>query len=80
MLVGLAVRVGRQSPISGGLLGYFDSVSLSYPFRTGWKFDLMGGVPANPLVSAPAERLAAVTRGAMCNRRTRGIIPSSSPT
>ena len=56
---GLAVRVGRQSPISGGLLGFFDGVSLTYPIRTGWKFDLMGGVPANPVVSAPAERLAA---------------------
>jgi len=56
---GLAVRVGRQSAISGGLLGLFDGVSLTYPFKPGWKVDLMGGVPANPLVSAPSERLLA---------------------
>ena len=56
---GLAVRIGRQSSISGGLLGLFDGVSLTYPVTPGWKVDLMGGVPANPLVSAPSERLLA---------------------
>lgn len=56
---GLAVRVGRQSPINGGLLGMFDGVSLSYPVRQGLRLDVMGGVPANPLLSAPAERLFA---------------------
>jgi hypothetical protein len=56
---GIAVRLGRQSPISGGLLGFFDGVSMTYPVSTGWKFDLMGGVPANPPVSAPQERLLA---------------------
>ena len=56
---GIAVRVGRQSSISGGLLGLFDGVSATYPVATGWKVDVMGGVPANPLVSAPSERLLA---------------------
>jgi hypothetical protein len=56
---GLAVRLGRQSPISGGLLGFFDGVSMTYPVGKGFKFDLMGGVPANPPVSAPQERLLA---------------------
>jgi hypothetical protein len=56
---GIAVRVGRQSSISGGLLGLFDGVSATYPVTTGLKVDLMGGVPANPLVSAPSERLLA---------------------
>lgn len=56
---GIAVRIGRQSSISGGLLGLFDGVSATYPVTTGWKIDLMGGVPANPLVSAPSERLLA---------------------
>jgi tetratricopeptide (TPR) repeat protein len=56
---GLAVRLGRQSPISGGLLGLFDGASLSYPFAQGWKVDVMGGVPASPLVSLPSERLLA---------------------
>ena len=56
---GLAARVGRQSAINGGLLGMFDGVSLTYPVRQGLRVNLMGGVPANPLVSAPAERLFA---------------------
>lgn len=56
---GLAVRAGRQSPISGGLLGLFDGVSLVYPIRDGVKLDIMGGVPASALVSAPSERLFA---------------------
>jgi hypothetical protein len=56
---GLAVRGGRQSAISGGLLGLFDGVSLSYPLRSGIKIDVMGGVPANTLVSSPSQRLLA---------------------
>ena len=56
---GLAVRLGRQSPINGGLLGLFDGVSLSYPVRPGIRVNLMGGVPANPLVTAPAEVMLA---------------------
>jgi hypothetical protein len=56
---GLAVRAGRQSPISGGLLGLFDGVSMAYPIAQGLKLDVMGGVPASALVSAPGERLFA---------------------
>jgi hypothetical protein len=55
----LAVRAGRQTPIGGGLLGLFDGVSLTYPVAEKFKFDLMGGVPANVLVSAPSQRLLA---------------------
>lgn len=58
-LGGLAVRAGRQSPISGGLLGLFDGLSLVYPVAEGVKLDLMGGVPASALVTAPSERLFA---------------------
>ncbi|MDE2501678.1 MAG: hypothetical protein KGL18_01690, partial [Burkholderiales bacterium] len=58
-LAGLALRVGRQSPISGGLLGLFDGVSLAYPVGAGVRVDVMGGVPASPLVSAPGETLFA---------------------
>jgi len=56
---GLSLRVGRQSAISGGLLGLFDGASLTYPVTQGWKLDLMGGAPSNPLVNAPQERMAA---------------------
>ena len=57
--IGLALRVGRQSPIGGGLLGLFDGASLAYTLTPNWKVDVMGGAPANPLVSAPSERLFA---------------------
>lgn len=56
---GLAVRLGRQSAISGGLLGLFDGVSMTYPVTQSVKVDLMGGVPANSLVSSPSQRLLA---------------------
>ena len=56
---GLGLRVGRQSAISGGLIGLFDGASMVVPVRRGLKVDLMAGVPANALVSAPAQRLAA---------------------
>ncbi|MDD5336724.1 MAG: hypothetical protein PHS32_23545 [Rhodoferax sp.] len=56
---GMAARVGRQSAINGGLLGMFDGVSLTYPVRPGLRVNVMGGAPANPLVSAPGERLFA---------------------
>ncbi|MBP5991185.1 MAG: hypothetical protein KA766_14370 [Piscinibacter sp.] len=56
---GLAIRVGRQTAISGGLLGLFDGVSLAYPVGQGFKIDVMGGKPANNLVSAPGQRLFA---------------------
>jgi hypothetical protein len=56
---GMAVRLGRQSAIGGGLLGLFDGASLAYPVTPGWKVDVMGGAPTNALVNAPQERLAA---------------------
>jgi tetratricopeptide (TPR) repeat protein len=56
---GLAIRAGRQTPVSGGLLGIFDGVSVTVPFAQGWKVDLMGGTPANPMLSAPSQRLLA---------------------
>lgn len=58
---GLGVRVGRQSAISSGLLGLFDGASMVYPVRSGVKLNLMGGVPANTLVSAPSQRLLAAS-------------------
>jgi hypothetical protein len=56
---GMAVRLGRQSAISGGLIGLFDGVSFVYPMHNSLKFDVMAGVPASVLVSAPKQRLFA---------------------
>jgi len=56
---GLAVRLGRQTPTAGGLLGLFDGASVTVPLGQGLKVDVMGGVPANPLLSAPSQQLLA---------------------
>lgn len=57
---GLALRMGRQSAINGGLLGLFDGLSVTYPLQQqGMRVNVMGGVPANTLVSAPSQRLGA---------------------
>lgn len=56
---GLALRAGRQSPIGGGLLGLFDGVSATATPMAGVRTSIMGGVPANTLVSAPGEKLFA---------------------
>lgn len=55
---GMTVRLGRQSPVNGGLLGVFDGVAVSYPFQErGLRVDVMGGVPANTLVKASSQRM-----------------------
>ncbi len=55
----LDLRVGRQTAVGGGLLGLFDGLSGGYPLTPKLKLSVMGGVPANQLVSAPSQRLAA---------------------
>ena len=54
----LDLRVGRQSAIGGSLFGLFDGVSLAMPLWNKIKLNAMAGVPANTLVTAPAQRLA----------------------
>jgi len=56
----MAVRLGRQSAIGGSLFGLFDGVSLAVPLSPQFKLDVMGGVPANTLVTAPSQRLMGV--------------------
>jgi tetratricopeptide (TPR) repeat protein len=56
----LDLRVGRQSSIAGSLFGIFDGVSAGMPFGSNFKLDAMAGVPANTLVSAPAQSMAGV--------------------
>src|SRR5882672_10963220 len=55
----LDLRLGRQTAVGGGLLGLFDGVSAGYSITPKLKLSAMGGVPANQLVSAPSQRLAA---------------------
>jgi len=42
---GASARLGRQSSSSGGVLGRFDGVSLSYRARPRWKYNLVAGYP-----------------------------------
>ena len=56
----MGLRVGRQSAIGGSLFGLFDGISLTMPVANQFKLSGTLGVPANTLVSAPAQRLAGV--------------------
>jgi hypothetical protein len=38
-------KIGRQSGSSGGVLGRFDGVKLSYKFLPKWRINLVGGTP-----------------------------------
>ncbi|HET9208057.1 MAG TPA: hypothetical protein VFO28_17585, partial [Burkholderiaceae bacterium] len=44
---GYAVRLGRQSPQGGGVLGRFDGVAASYLVRPKLKLGAVGGIPAD---------------------------------
>jgi hypothetical protein len=52
MLRGTSIRLGRQSPLGGGVLGRFDGVSGSYGFAPKWKVNLVGGVPTDKLLDS----------------------------
>jgi hypothetical protein len=41
------------------MLGMFDGLSLTYPVKQGVRVNLMGGIPASPLVNSPNERMYA---------------------
>ena len=56
----VGLRLGRQSAISGSLFGLFDGASLSVPVTSDLRFSGSVGVPANTLVSAPAQQLYGV--------------------
>jgi len=53
----VGLRLGRQSAISGSLFGLFDGASLSVPISSDLRFSGSMGVPANMLVTAPAQQL-----------------------
>ncbi len=48
--LGTQVRLGRQSPLGGGVLGRFDGVQASYAFKPRWKVGVVGGVPTDELL------------------------------
>lgn len=71
---GYSVRLGRQSPSGGGVMGRFDGVQASYGFRPKWKVSAVAGVPSDALfdtrrsfqgVSVDSESLLSNLGGAL---------------
>jgi hypothetical protein len=55
--MGLLARIGRQVNNTGGILGTFDGVFLSWQFRPSWAIDAAVGYPVNLLTIAPQTDL-----------------------
>lgn len=49
LIDGYSVRLGRQSPTGGGVLGRFDGAQASYTIAPKWKVAAVAGVPSEPL-------------------------------
>jgi tetratricopeptide (TPR) repeat protein len=49
---GTSFRVGRQSPLGGGVLGRFDGAQASYAFQPKWKASVVAGVPTDTLLES----------------------------
>jgi hypothetical protein len=47
---GTSFRLGRQTPLGGGVLGRFDGVQAGYAFRPRWKANVVAGVPSDKLL------------------------------
>jgi tetratricopeptide (TPR) repeat protein len=47
---GTSFRVGRQSPLGGGVLGRFDGVQAGYAFKPRWKASVVAGAPTDTLL------------------------------
>ena len=50
--LGTSVRLGRQTPLGGGVLGRFDGVQASYTFQPRWKASAVLGKPTDSLLDA----------------------------
>ncbi len=47
---GLQMRLGRQSPTGGGVMGRFDGVQAGYRFAPRWRVNAVAGAPTDPLL------------------------------
>lgn len=75
MLRGTQVRLGRQTPLGGGVLGRFDGVTAGYLFAPRWKANIVAGSPSDKLnattrrrfwgLSVDAEALSAHSSGSL---------------
>jgi hypothetical protein len=50
--LGTQVRLGRQSPTGGGVLGRFDGVQAGYSFAPKWRVNAVAGVPFDKLLDS----------------------------
>jgi tetratricopeptide (TPR) repeat protein len=48
---GLSAKVGRQSGVTGGLIGRFDGAILGYDVSPKWRVNVAGGVPVDTIVN-----------------------------
>ncbi|MFG6468170.1 tetratricopeptide repeat protein [Roseateles sp. BYS87W] len=47
---GAQLRLGRQSPTGGGVMGRFDGVQAGYRFAPRWRVNAVAGAPTDPLL------------------------------
>lgn len=52
MLYGTAVKLGRQSPTGGGILGRFDGAQVGYTFLPKWRVNAVVGQPTEDLLNS----------------------------
>lgn len=52
LTLGTNVRLGRQSPTGGGVLGRFDGVTAGYAFVPKWRINGVAGVPTDKLLDS----------------------------
>ena len=52
LTAGTSVRLGRQSPTGGGVLGRFDGVQAGYLFAPKWRINGVFGVPTDALLDS----------------------------
>jgi tetratricopeptide (TPR) repeat protein len=52
LTLGTSIRLGRQSPTGGGVLGRFDGAQAGYSFAPKWKISGVAGVPTDPLLDS----------------------------
>jgi hypothetical protein len=52
LALGTSVKLGRQSPTGGGVLGRFDGIQAGYGFAPKWRVNAVAGVPTDTLLDS----------------------------
>jgi hypothetical protein len=67
--LGLLARVGRQVNNTGGILGTFDGLFLSWQFKPSWAIQAAAGYPVNLLTISPQTQLRFESLALVCTPR-----------